>query len=55
MEDENNPKANTGVNLPRKRNKARQNKEIKKTYGKLNLMKYFIFEVRNWFKLERIN
>jgi hypothetical protein len=46
MEDESNPKVTSSVNLPKEKSKIKQNKEIKKTFGKLNLMKYFIFEVK---------
>ena len=45
MEDENAPQEKTTTNK-RQRIKAKQPKENKKAYGKINLMKYFIFEVK---------
>ena len=43
MEDENAIDAKT--NQPKKKNRVKTSKEAKKSYGKLNLMKYFIYEV----------
>lgn len=45
MEDENGEVKPSGNTSQRKRAKIKQNKENKKMFGKLNLMKYFIYEV----------
>ena len=44
MEDESIKDQGTNI-APKKKSKVRQLKEVKKIYGKIGLMKYFIFEV----------
>ena len=46
MEDENNPNNNINTNLQKRKNLVKNVKDSTKSFGKLGLMKYFIFEVK---------